>query len=535
MGLDASIVLAYFAVVMFIGVRARNKGKVTAEEYFLSSRSLRWPSIAISTIATNISAGHFITMAGSAYAFGLAQANLELNAVFGIVLAAFFFVPLYLRHKVTTISQFFEMKFGPAVGLLYSGLMMLMYSLLYMGMALYTASFAIDGIFGPDVATGDPGLLGWISPHRSVRLLTLIVSLGMFSAIYTYLGGLSAVVRTDIAQFILLGIGGVIMLGIALYKTGGFSALYETGLPQGVSPGDLTPHRMHLHLPAYHDKLPWVALIGMNLLNLNYWGANQVILQRALAAKDLRNAQVGLLVGGILKYFVATIIIIPAIALAGMTQLDRPDDAYVTMVSDWLPTGVRGIILCGLFASLMSTVDSIFNSVSTLWSIDVYKRFLRKDAPDERVVQIGKMAIIGTLIAGVAFAFWIVTLRAAGGEQDPITHWFNSSTYYIKTAFVVLICSAVFLKNPSRRLVLAAMVLCTVTYFALTQLIPEANYFVRATIVIVSGFLFVAIPTVLANGWRVPIAEIVQSSSRRVTWFGVGLLSSLVLAHVVFH
>ena len=121
----------------------------------------------------------------------------------------------------------------------------------------------------------------------------------------------------------------------------------------------------------------------MNLLNLNYWGANQVILQRALAAKSLWHAQVGLLVGGVLKYVMLLIIVIPGIAMAGIladTPLDDPDTAYVALVTRFLPVGVRGLIVCGLFASLMSTVDSIFNSVSTLWSIDIYKRYLRPDA-----------------------------------------------------------------------------------------------------------------------------------------------------------
>jgi SSS family solute:Na+ symporter len=500
---------------------------VTAEEYFLSSRSLRWPSIAISTIATNISAGHFITMAGSAYAFGLAQANLELNAIFGICLAAFFFVPLYLRNKVTTISQFFEMKFGPAVGLTYSVLMMAMYSILYLGMALFTAAYAIDGIF--------TDLVAWISPHQSIRYGVIIVAMGVFSAIYTYLGGLSAVVRTDIAQFVLLAVGGIIMLGIAFYKMGGVSALYETGLPQGVNPGDLTPHKMHLHLPAYHDKLPWVALIGMNLLNLNYWGANQVILQRALAAKSLKHAQVGLLVGGVLKYLMATIIIIPAIALTGMATLDDPDTAYLTMVNDWLPSGVRGIILCGLFASLMSTVDSIFNSVSTLWSIDVYKRYLKPDAPDAAVVRTGKLAIVGTLILGCIFAFIVIGLKAGSLKDDPMTHWFNEMTYYIKNGFVVLIMAAVFLKAPSRKLVLWAMFLTVGLYYGLNVIYPEMNYFVRSAYVITGIFSLVAIPTWIRNGWRIPLGEMIEVSSRRVGWSAAALFLSLVSCHIIFH
>ena len=362
--IDLGIVVAYFAVIFVIGLRARAKASVGPEEYFLSSRSLRWPSIAVSTIATNIEAGHFLSVAGAAYVGGLAQGNFELNAIFGIVIAAFFFVPLYLRLKVVTISQFFEHRFGPRVALAYALLMIVLYALLYLGTALFWAAFALDGIFSEMVA--------WISDSEAVRLAVLIVVLGTFSAVYTYLGGLRAVVRTDTAQFVLLLGGGLITVGIAVHQLGGWSELFGRT-------GDL----MHLHLPRDHPTLPWTALFGMNLLNLNYWGANQVILQRALAAKSLRHAQVGLLVGGVLKYVTLLIIVIPGIAMAGImadAPLDDPDTAYMILVTQFLPVGLRGLIVCGLFASLMSTVDSIFHSVSTLWSIDVYKRHLRPNA-----------------------------------------------------------------------------------------------------------------------------------------------------------
>ena len=199
MALDAGIILAYFVIILVIGIRARSKEDVSAEEYFMSSRSLRWPSIAISTIATNISAGHFIGIAGSVYLYGMAQANFELNAIFGILIAAFIFVPFYLRARVTTITEFFEIRFGPRVALTYSLLMMILYGFLYLGTALFWGAYAIDALFGD--------LISFLGDDRFMRLGWLVIFLGAFSAGYTYLGGLSAVVRTDIAQFILL-VGG---------------------------------------------------------------------------------------------------------------------------------------------------------------------------------------------------------------------------------------------------------------------------------------------------------------------------------------
>ena len=516
---DFGIVLAYFAVIFTIGLRARADSAADPEEYFLSSRSLRWPSIAISTIATNIEAGHFLSVAGAAYVDGLALANFELNAIFGIVVATFFFIPLYLRLRVVTISQFFEQRFGPQIALAYAVLMIALYAFLYLGTALFWAAYALDGIFTEMVA--------WISDRQAVRLAVLIVALGAFSALYTHLGGLRAVVRTDLAQFVLLLGGGLITVTVAVHHLGGWAALFGK-----------TGHLMHLHLPRDHQTVPWTALLGMNLLNLNYWGANQVILQRALAAKSLRDAQVGLLVGGVLKYVMLLIIVIPGIAMAGIladAPLDDPDTVYITLVNQFLPAGLRGLIVCGLFASLMSTVDSIFNSVSTLWSIDIYKRHLRRDASPHDIVRMGKLAILGALVTGVLFAFAVVFFKTGSLQADPLTHWFNELSYYVKNGFVVIVTAAVFLIRPSRRLVLGALLGSMAMYLGFTLVWPETSYLVRSGWVIVLSFAAVAVPTMMRQGWRIPLRDLVAAPDRGVARFGAGLLASLVLAHVLFH
>ena len=519
MALDASIVVTYFLIILAIGVRSRVKKHASVEAYFLSSRSLKWPSVAMSTIATNISAGHFLSVAGSAYIYGLAQGNFELNAIFGIVVAAFLFVPLYLRMKIVTISQFFESKLGPHIALTYAVLMIALYGFMYLGSALFWAAYAVDGIFGDMVA--------FLSPSSATRLCIMIVILGAFSAIYTYMGGLEAVVRTDIAQFVLLLVGGLITVGVVVHELGGVSALFTK-----------TGHLMHLHLPRDHEKLPWTALVGMNLLNLNYWGANQIILQRALAAKNLRHAQIGLLVGGVFKYLMVLIIVIPGIALAGIladNPLDDPDQAYMTLVGRFLPAGLRGLILCGLFASLMSTVDSIFNSVSTLWSIDIYKRHLRPKASDQQVVRMGRLAILGTLMTGVSFAFTVVYFKTGSLQENALAHWFNELSYYVKNGFVVLITAATFLVRPPRWLVIAALLATIAMYFGLKVQVPEMSYLVRSAWVIVIAFAVVAIPTVIKNGWRLPVQRLIEAPDRGVAGFGLALLASLILTHVLFH
>ncbi len=516
--LDSLIILGYFAVVFFLGVTSRSKKTETADEYFLKSKSLNWWSVAASTIATNIHSGHFLGMTGAAYAIGLAQANLEINAIEGILISTFFFVPLYLRLKVTTITQFFEGKFGPQVALVFSIFTMILYAFLYLGTTLFWGAYAVNAIFGE--------ALGFISSDPMTRIFVISCSLGVFSAIYTYLGGMAAVVRTDIIQFVLLVVGGVILTVLALDRLGGIGMLFEK-----------TGHMMHLHLPADHNIMPWPALLGMLMLNLNYWGVNQVILQRALAAKDLRQAQIGLLVGGFFKYVMAIIIIIPGVALIGILSeqpLTDPDMAYPTLIQMLLPAGLRGLILCGLFASLMSSVDSMFHSVSTLWTIDIYKRHLRPKATDAEMVGMARWVIVLTLAAGIIFT-WVNSYVKFDNPEFPLTHWFNSMSYYVKNGFVFLILAAVLLVGTSKRLVLGTLVFSIpLTYFFAIQF-PKFNYFNRSSVVIALTFLIVAVPTILRNGWPLSFNDLATSAHPRITRLGWLLLLSLIGCHIAFH
>ena len=515
---DLILILIYLTVIMGIGIWGRLRNDVGVDEYFLGSRSLRWPYIAVSTIATNIQANHFVAMAGSAYVFGLAQANLEINAVFGILLAAFVFVPIYLQMKVVTITQFFEKKLGARVALAYSVLMIFLYSFMYLGTALFWASYVLEGIFG--------NFLSVFSDQRTVRIAILIIFTGLFSAVYTYMGGLRAVVRTDVIQFVILVAGGLITLFIAVNHLGGWGELWGN-----------TGHLMHLHLPSDHDTLPWTAILGMLLLNLNYWGANQVILQRALAARSLRDAQIGLLVGGGLKYVMAIIIIIPGIALAGILRekpLADPDLAYITLVRDFLPDGLRGIILTGLFASLMSTLDSIYNSVSTLWSIDIYKKYIKPDATESDIVRAGKRSILAAFVTGAIFSFVVLYVKFEN-PTFPLTHWFNQMSYFVKNSFVIIVMSAVFLLRPSKKLVLFTMLFSVPFTYLLMNFIPDMNYFVRSTWVILLSFGFVAIVTYLKNGELFNSKNLFMVSDKYVGRLGIFLLFSLILCHVVLH
>ena len=518
MGFDLGIVLFYFVAIFLMAISGKGGKEISSEEYFLSGRNLKWYSIAISTIATNVSGYQFLGMMGSAYLFGLAQANLEINAVTGLLMAAFIFVPFYLKERVITITQFIKLKLGKTTSLVYSIANISLFATIGLGAALFWGAYAAELVFAD--------LLSFISEDRMVRITVIIIALGVFSAIYTLFGGLSAVVRTDILQFSILLIGGIMVTIVSVNQLGGWDQLY-------VKTGD----RMHLHLPADHPTLPWISLGGMFLLNINYWCANQTVIQRSLAAQSLKDAQIGLMVGGVMKYFMAIIIIIPGIALYGMLGeggLAEPDQAFPYIVTNYLPAGFRGIILCALFASLMSTIDSTFNSLATLWSIDIYQGYINKDANDKQLVSAGRKMIIFSLITGITMGMVLLYFKFENPDQA-FTHTLNELRYYINCGIVVLVCAAVLLISPNKK---AAVIFFLITFpinFGLKYIYgTELNYFVRAMWVIVIALMLFVMYHSLIERKKVRL-NLIDNQDKSITVIGLVLGISLVLLHILFH
>ena len=512
--IDFSIVLLYFIIILLVAIRGRVSKNGTAEEYFLSSRNLSWYSVALSTIATNIQGYQFLGMMGSAYLFGLAQANLEINAVQGILIGAFVFVPLFLKERITTITQFISKKLGEKIALLYSIANLGLFSTITLGAALFWGAYAADIVFAEQLSI--------LHQNRIIRISILIVFLGIFSAIYTYLGGLNAVVKTDLIQFSILLLGGIIVCITAIDQLGGWDQLYIK-----------TPDRMHLHLPKNHPTLPWTHIFGLFFLNINYWCANQTVMQRAIAAKTVSHAQTGLMVGGLIKYLMAIIIIIPGIALYGVLgdTLSEPDLAFPYIVKTYLPNGLKGIILCGLFASIMSTIDSTFNSIATLWSTDIYSAIINKNASDKQKIAAGRKAIIFSL--GTALLMGVILLYLKFDNPDSaFTHTLNNLRYYINCGIVVLICSAVILVKPNPNKILIIFLITLPLNMGIQFLYPSMNYFIRAFFVIIVGL---TLSIIFSKNKLNPIFSLFIPANQINKFWGWILAFSLLLIHISFH
>ena len=511
--LDLIIVLCYFGLILMLALRSSNRQAQSSEAYFLSNRNLKWYSIALSTVATNINGYQFLGMMGSAYLYGLAQASLEINAIQGILLGALIFIPFYLKEKITTITEFIQIKLGKKIALFYSLANIGLFATVTLGAALFWGAYAADVVFGEQ--------LSFISDNRIYRIGVLILFLGLFSAFYTYLGGLSAVVRTDILQFSILLTGGIIVCVVAVQELGGWQQLYIK-----------TPEKMHLHLDASHPTLPWTHMLGLFFLNINYWCANQTIIQRALAAKSLKHAQAGFMIGGTIKYLMAIVIVIPGIALYGILGdgLGEPDLAFPYLVKTYLPVGVQGIILCSLFASLMSTVDSTFNSIATLWSVDIYSSYINKKADDAAKIQAGRNAILMSLCTALLMGFVLLYLKFEN-PSSAFTHTLNELRYFINCGIVVLILSAILLLKPKHKVILTAFILTVPLNLLIKFTFPDLNYFLRAFWVIFIGF---AIGVLGSKAQINPVKELFQPADSKISIWAVLLALSLVLCHVLF-
>jgi len=366
---DIAVFLAFFAVVIGVSMYKSRKEK-TGEDFFLASRGLVWPLIGLSLIAANISTEHFVGMSGQgAGVMGLAVASYEWMAAITLVIVAVFFLPKFLRSGIYTIPQYLEYRYNPAARGIMAFYMVIIYIAVSISAVVYTGGLALHTIF-------DLGLT------KSIWLV------GFIAALYTTWGGLKAVAWADLFQGSAIIIGGLITMMIGFHAVGGVRSFFAANEP-----------KLHMILSADHPVIPWTALVvGLWIPNFYYWGLNQFISQRALAAKSLKQGQLGIIFAGFLKLTIPFIIIIPGIMSYQLyrDQLTAPgattDMAYPLLIRNLVAPGIRGFILAAIAGAVISTLGSLLNSVATILTIDLYQRHWKKDASGESLVKIGRYA-----------------------------------------------------------------------------------------------------------------------------------------------
>jgi SSS family solute:Na+ symporter len=437
--------LAYFLAVFAVayGVTRRESTRATAEGYFLSGRDTGWFVIGASLFASNIGAEHLVGLAGTGAASGVAVGQFEILASLILLLLGWLFVPFYLRSGVFTMPEFLERRYSPAARWYLAVISIIAYVLTKISVTIAAGGIVFEALMGISFWTG---------------AFVVVIATG----IYTVFGGLRAVLYTDMMQMFVLVGGAVAVTLVGLNALGGWDVMYETA---GSSFFDLWQ-------PLSDPNFPWLGiLIGAPILGVWYWCTDQFIVQRVLAAHNVDEARRGTIFGGFLKTLPLFIFVIPgviahALAQQGRIQLAAPDQALPTLVAALLPAGVKGLVVAGMLAALMSSLSSMFNSCSTLVTWDIYKK-LRPDASERQLVWVGQIATVVLVGFGL---LWIPMMQLISGQ---IYQYLQSVQAYISPPIAAAFLIGIFWQRVNASGALAAFAVGFV--LGIGRLIAELN------------------------------------------------------------
>lgn len=400
---DYIVFLIYFVIVTSYGMyiyRSKKNATTSSNDYFLAEGSLTWWAIGASLIASNISAEHFIGMSGSGFALGLAISSYEWMSAATLIIVAVFILPVYLKNKIFTMPQFLAKRYNDTVSAIMAVIWLLIYIFVNLTSIIYLGALAISSI-------------------APVSFEFCVIGLSLFSVIVT-LGGMKVIGYTDMFQVIVLILGGLVTTYLALTLLSeqfGFGKDIFKGLAiiKEKAPGHL--QMIFDKSNPHYSELPGMSVIigGMLINNLAYWGCNQYIVQRALGA-DLKTARKGILFAAFLKLLVPVIAVLPGIAMYVMHQngmfqsemLDaagvlKPDRAYPTLMN-LLPAGLKGIALAALTAAIVASLAGKANSISTIFSLDIYRKYFDKNASEKKLVRVGRLAVVVAMLIGAIVA-----------------------------------------------------------------------------------------------------------------------------------
>lgn len=432
--LDSSVFIIYVLGLLFVALWIskddKKEGKNT-EDYFLASKALPWWAIGASLIASNISAEQIIGMSGSGYAIGLAIASYEWTAAIALLLVGKYMLPIFLKNGIYTMPQYLEQRFDSRVKTVLAVFWLAVYIFVNLTAVLWLGGLAIETVAGVDWMWG-------------------MIFLVLFSLAYSLYGGLKAVAYTDILQVVLLVFGGLLLSYLALDAV-------SDGQGVLVGFGVLTEHASsHFDMILSSDNphymsLPGISVLigGMWVMHFSYWGFNQYIIQRALAAKSVKEAQKGIAFAAYLKLVMPLIVVLPGIAAVILyPQLSAPDQAYPTMMS-LMPVGIKGLVFAALVAAIVSSLASMTNSISTIFTMDLYAK-MQPEKSQSHYVKVGRLAVLSSLVIALVVAEPLL------GKFDQAFQYIQEFTGFFTPGIVVIFLMGMFWSKASSMGALAA-------------------------------------------------------------------------------
>lgn len=525
--LDYIVFILYAVVIVALGLwisRSKKGVEKTAEEYFLADKSLTWWAIGASLIAANISAEHFIAMSGSGFAIGLGIAAYEWIAAVALIIVAKFFLPVFLDNGIYTMPQFLNKRFNKGVSTAFAIFWLLVYVFVNLTSVSYLGALALEKIMGIPLIYGIIGLL-------------------LFSGLYSVYGGMQAVAWTDIIQVVFLVGGGLVTTFLALDAVGGsggimegFMNIYQRAtdhfvmiVPEGkieIPAGDGATK------DAFQD-LPGLAVIlgGLWLTNLGYWGFNQYIIQKGLAAKSINEAKRGLLFAGYLKILIPLIVVIPGITAYVLINhyspeelaliLGQPadtigsimksDEAYPWLLKNFVPTGVKGLAFAALAAAIVSSLAAMINSTSTIFTLDIYKQFFNPDASNKVQVKVGRIVALVALGIAMIIAPKLSTL-------DQVFQYIQEYTGYIYPGVVVVFGMGLFWRQITPNAALWTAIATIPAGILIKVISPDMPFVLRMGYVFIGLCFLASVISFLETGRKVKAAsEAIKESELTTT------------------
>lgn len=482
--LDIIVFCIYLAIIVFIGLwvsRGKKDEERTAQDYFLAGRLLPWWAIGSSLLAANISAEHFIAMSGSGYAIGLAIAAYEWVAAIVLIIVAKFFLPVFIKKGIYTMPQFLKERYDYRVSSMLAVFWILVYVFVNITCVSYLGALAMESILGIPMIYG-------------------IIGLSLFSAMYSLYGGLKAVAWTDVFQVVVLVIGGMITTYLAVSALGDGGDGFISGVDNMFEavPGKfkMILEKGAMMIPdgsggtkdAFSD-LPGLAVIlgSMWLTNICFWGFNQYIVQRGLAAKSIKEAQLGLVFAGFLKLFIPLLVVVPGIAAFALgADLNKSDEAYPWLLNNIVPSGVTGLAFAAIVAAVVSSLSSLINSTSTIFTMDIYKAYINKNATDRQMVFTGRVVAFVALIVATLVAPQLRTL-------DQAYQYVQEYTGFIYPGVFLVFFLGLFWKKATALAAIWTAVLTIPMGIAFKFFTPEMPFIVRI------GYIFIILTIVMVG------------------------------------
>ena len=504
--IDFIIFGVYIVVLVALGLflsRDKDGKEKSANDYFLAGNTLTWWAVGASLIAANISAEQFIGMSGTGYADGIAIAAYEIMAAVTLIVIGKFLLPIMIDRKIFTIPQFLHERYNDGVGLAFSILWLFLYVFVNLTSVAWLGALAIEQILGVQ------GVMVSIWGYEISMQMLIIIGLFVVAGIYSIYGGLASVAWTDVMQVTFLVGGGLVtayvaldQMGVVMGADGAFSAFGQ--IFEDLTTGKyLTDPHFHLIIQESHDpeayaNVPGIVAVvgGVWLTNLGYWGFNQYIIQKGLAAKSIDEAKKGLIFAGFLKILIPFIVVIPGICAFYIMQnpdafenlnlqgaINRSDDAYPWLIRNFTPTGIKGLSFAALTAAIISSLASMFNSTSTLFTMDIYKKYINKGASDKKLVNVGRLTALAALVIAA------VAVKPLLGSLDQAFQYIQEYSGFIYPGIITVFGLGLLWKRASSTAAIWTSILTIPMGVIFKICLPDVAFQLRA------GYIFIILVT----------------------------------------